>query len=66
MLFIVKYAYNSNRNVITDKIPFNIVYNYIFIMQLNPPSEKDAGVTNIFNARYTVEEHVRAVKEYKK
>jgi hypothetical protein len=35
-------------------------------MQLNPPSKRDAGITNIFNARYTVEKHAKAVKKYKK
>jgi hypothetical protein len=35
-------------------------------MQLNPPLERDAGVTNVPNARYTVEKHARAVKKHKK
>jgi hypothetical protein len=35
-------------------------------MQLNFPLEKDAGVTNVSNARYTVKKHAKAVKEYKK
>jgi hypothetical protein len=35
-------------------------------MQLNPPSEKDAGVTNVSNARYIIEKHARIVKEHKK
>jgi hypothetical protein len=34
-------------------------------MQLNSPLEKDAGVTNVFSARYTVKEHAKAVKEHK-
>ena len=66
MLSAAEYAYNNNRNVITGKIPFKIIYNYIPIMQLNLPSERNADMTNVFNARYTVEEHARAVKEYKK
>jgi hypothetical protein len=35
-------------------------------MQLNPPLKRDAGVTNMLNARYTIEKHARAVKEHKK
>jgi hypothetical protein len=35
-------------------------------MQLNPPLERDAGVINMPNARYTVEKHARVVKEHKK
>jgi hypothetical protein len=66
LLSATEYAYNSNRNVIIGKIPFEMVYNYIFIMQLNSPSERDAGITNVFSARYTVEEHAKAVKEHKK
>jgi hypothetical protein len=66
LLPVIKYAYNSSRNVIIGKIPFKMVYNYILIMQLNLPSERDAGVTNMFSARYTVEKYARAVKEHKK
>ena len=66
MLPAVEYAYNNSRNATTGKIPFKMVYNYIPIMQLNPPLERDAGVTNIFNARYIVEEHTRAIKKHKK
>jgi hypothetical protein len=43
-----------------------MVYNYILTMQLNPPSERDAGIINVPNARYIIEEHARAVKKYKK
>jgi hypothetical protein len=35
-------------------------------MQLNPPLKRDAGVTNMFNARYTIEKYAKAIKEYKK
>jgi hypothetical protein len=66
LLPAAEYAYNSSRNATTGKIPFEMVYNYIPTMQLNPPSERDAGVTNVPNARYTVEEHARAVEEHKK
>jgi hypothetical protein len=34
-------------------------------MQLNPPLERDAGVTNTFNARYTIKKYAKAIKEYK-
>jgi hypothetical protein len=35
-------------------------------MQLNLPSKKDAGVTNVPNARYIIEKHAKAVKKHKK
>jgi hypothetical protein len=65
LLSVIKYAYNSSRNAIIGKIFFKMVYNYILTMQLNLPSERDAGVTNMLNARYTVEKHARAVKKYR-
>jgi hypothetical protein len=43
-----------------------MVYNYILIMQLNPPLKRDADITNMPNARYTVKEHARVIKEHKK
>jgi hypothetical protein len=35
-------------------------------MQLNLPSERDTGITNVSNARYTIEEYARAIKKHKK
>jgi hypothetical protein len=34
-------------------------------MQLNPPSERDAGVTNVLNARYIVEKYRKQLKSIK-
>jgi hypothetical protein len=35
-------------------------------MQLNLPSEKDADVTNVLNARYIIEKHAKVIKKYNK